>query len=92
MGILGTIILFFGWFGFNPGSAPGLYGRIPRPGRHRGGEHAAGRAAGGMSAMFYMWWFGPSKKPDPGMSVNGVLAGLVAITAPCAFVDPWQRS
>jgi len=42
-----------------------------------------------MSAMFYMWWFGPSKKPDPGMSVNGVLAGLVAITAPCAFVDPW---
>jgi Amt family ammonium transporter len=39
--------------------------------------------------MFYMWWFGPSKKPDPGMSVNGVLAGLVAITAPCAFVDTW---
>jgi Amt family ammonium transporter len=34
-----------------------------------------------------MWWFGPSKKPDPSMSVNGVLAGLVAITAPCAFVD-----
>ena len=37
--------------------------------------------------MFYMWWFGPSKKPDPSMSVNGILAGLVAITAPCAFVD-----
>ena len=37
--------------------------------------------------MFYMWWVGPSKKPDPSMSVNGVLAGLVAITAPCAFVD-----
>jgi Amt family ammonium transporter len=36
--------------------------------------------------MFYMWWLGPSKKPDPSMSVNGVLAGLVAITAPCAFV------
>jgi ammonium transporter, Amt family len=36
-----------------------------------------------------MWVFGPSKKPDPGMSVNGILAGLVAITAPCAFVDIW---
>ena len=33
-----------------------------------------------------MWLIGPSKKPDPGLSVNGVLAGLVAITAPCAFV------
>jgi Amt family ammonium transporter len=39
--------------------------------------------------MTYMWLFGPTKKPDPGMSVNGVLAGLVAITAPCAFVDGW---
>jgi Amt family ammonium transporter len=45
-------------------------------------------AAGGLAAMFYMWWFGPVKKPDPSMSVNGVLAGLVAITAPCAFVTP----
>jgi Amt family ammonium transporter len=35
-----------------------------------------------------MWLFGPAKKPDPSMSVNGVLAGLVAITAPCAFVSP----
>jgi len=41
---------------------------------------------GGVSAMAYMWLIGPSKKPDPGLSVNGVLAGLVAITAPCAFV------
>ena len=38
--------------------------------------------------MSYMWLVGPSKKPDPGLSVNGVLAGLVAITAPCAFVTP----
>jgi Amt family ammonium transporter len=46
-------------------------------------------AAGGVSAMTYVWLFGASKKPDPGMSVNGILAGLVAITAPCAFVDTW---
>jgi len=87
LGILGTIILFFGWFGFNPGSALAFTG---------GGAFLASNAAvntliagamGGCASMFYMWWFGPSKKPDPSMSVNGVLAGLVAITAPCAFVD-----
>src|SRR6185503_16165991 len=44
-------------------------------------------AFGGVAGMTYMWLFGPSKKPDPGMSVNGLLAGLVAITAPCAFVN-----
>jgi ammonium transporter, Amt family len=87
LGVLGTIILFFGWFGFNPGSALAFTG---------GGAFLASNAAvntlvagavGGCAAMFYMWWFGPSKKPDPSMSVNGILAGLVAITAPCAFVD-----
>jgi Amt family ammonium transporter len=87
MGILGTIILFFGWFGFNPGSSLAFVG---------GGRELAvlaavntllAGAAGGMSSMLYMWWIGPSKKPDPGLSVNGVLAGLVAITAPCAFVS-----
>jgi Amt family ammonium transporter len=39
--------------------------------------------------MLYMWWFTKARKPDPSLSVNGVLAGLVAITAPCAFVDTW---
>jgi Amt family ammonium transporter len=86
MGILGTIILFFGWFGFNPGSSLAFVG---------GGQFLAvnaaintllAGAAGGLSAMLYMWLLGPSKKPDPGLSVNGILAGLVAITAPCAFV------
>jgi ammonium transporter, Amt family len=87
LGVLGTIILFFGWFGFNPGSSLSFVG---------GGQNLASNAAvntllaggaGGVSAMFFMWWFGPSKKPDPGLSVNGVLAGLVAITSPCAFVN-----
>ncbi len=88
MGILGTIILFFGWFGFNPGSSLSFVGA---------GQSLAvialintllAGAAGGIAAMSYMWLVGPSKKPDPGLSVNGVLAGLVAITAPCAFVTP----
>jgi Amt family ammonium transporter len=92
MGVLGTIILFFGWFGFNPGSSLAFTGS--------GGNLAAtaavntliAGAVGGCAAMLYMWWFGPSKKPDPALSVNGVLAGLVAITAPCAFVSSYEAA
>ena len=89
MGILGTIILFFGWFGFNPGSALGFTGAFRDLAIIAAVNTLLAGAAGGVAAMFYMWWIGPTKKPDPGMSVNGVLAGLVAITAPCAFVDTW---
>lgn len=88
MGILGTIILFFGWFGFNPGSALGIQGAFINLVALAAVNTLIAGAAGGMSAMFYMWIWGPGKKPDPSMSVNGVLAGLVAITAPCAFVTP----
>jgi ammonium transporter, Amt family len=87
MGILGTIILFFGWFGFNPGSSLGFTGAFRNLAVLAAVNTLMAGAAGGMSAMFFMWFLGASKKPDPGMSVNGVLAGLVAITAPCAFVD-----
>jgi Amt family ammonium transporter len=89
MGVLGTIILFFGWFGFNPGSALGFTGGFRDLAIIAAVNTLLAGAAGGISAMFYMWWVGPNKKPDPGMSVNGILAGLVAITAPCAFVDTW---
>jgi len=86
LGVLGTIILFFGWFGFNPGSSLSFVGA----GRDLAVTAAVNTllagAAGGISAMTYMWMVGPTKKPDPGLSVNGVLAGLVAITASCAFV------
>lgn len=99
MGVLGTVILFFGWFGFNPGSAIGLVNAasgstpanlIPLNLTTIAAVNTllAG-AMGGCAAMAYMWLFGPTKKPAPGMSVNGILAGLVAITAPCAFVDNW---
>ena len=89
MGILGTIILFFGWFGFNPGSSLAFMGAGRSLAIIAAINTLLAGAAGGVSAMYYMWLIGPSKKPDPGMSVNGVLAGLVAITAPCAFVDTW---
>jgi Amt family ammonium transporter len=89
LGVLGTIILFFGWFGFNPGSSLGFVGAFKNLAIIASVNTLLAGAAGGCSAMTYMWLFGPSKKPDPGMSVNGILAGLVAITAPCAFVDGW---
>ncbi len=88
MGVLGTIILFFGWFGFNPGSALGIQGAFVNLVALAAINTLLAGAAGGVTAMSYMWLAGPTKKPDPAMSVNGVLAGLVAITAPCAFVDP----
>jgi ammonium transporter, Amt family len=89
LGILGTIILFFGWFGFNPGSSLGFLGGFRNLAVLAAANTLMAGAAGGVSAMTYMWLFGPTKKPDPAMSVNGILAGLVAITAPCAFVDSW---
>jgi ammonium transporter, Amt family len=88
MGVLGTIILFFGWFGFNPGSSLAFTGSGRELAVLAAVNTLLAGAAGGMSSMIYMWCFGPTKKPDPGLSVNGVLAGLVAITAPCAFVSP----
>ena len=89
LGVLGTIILFFGWFGFNPGSSLGFLGGFRNLAVLAAANTLMAGAAGGVSAMTYMWLFGPTRKPDPAMSVNGVLAGLVAITAPCAFVDSW---
>jgi len=81
MALVGTFILAFGWFGFNPGST--LAGSDLRIGVIATNTMLAG-AAGSITAMLYMWLrYG---KPDPSMLANGALAGLVAITAPCAFV------
>jgi ammonium transporter, Amt family len=82
MGIVGVFILAFGWFGFNPGST--LAGTDLRIGVVAVNTMLAS-AAGALVAMIIMWVkFG---KPDPTMAANGLLAGLVAITAPCAFVN-----
>jgi Amt family ammonium transporter len=82
MAFLGCFILAFGWFGFNPGST--LAGGDLRIAVIAVNTMLAG-AAGAIFAMFYMWIF--YGKPDPSMAINGMLAGLVAITAPCAFVS-----
>ena len=89
LGVLGTIILFFGWFGFNPGSSLGFVGAFRNLAVIAAINTWMAGAAVGVSAMAYAWLVGATKKPDPGLSVNGILAGLVAITAPCAFVDTW---
>jgi Amt family ammonium transporter len=82
MAIVGTIILFFCWFAFNAGST--LSASDFRLSVVATNTMIAG-AIGGFSAMMYMWVkYG---KPDPSMTANGALAGLVAITAPCAFVN-----
>ncbi|HEX4123104.1 MAG TPA: ammonium transporter [Tepidisphaeraceae bacterium] len=85
MVMLGSFILAFGWFGFNPGSS--LAASDNRIGIVATNTMLAGMSAT-LSACLYMWWFGPTKKPDPAMMCNGLLAGLVAITAPSGFVSP----
>ncbi len=82
---LGVFILWFGWFGFNPGSTLGV-GNGDLIARVAINTNLAA-ALGGIFAMLTVWkMFG---KPDLSMAMNGALAGLVAITAPCAFVEPW---
>ena len=82
---LGVFILWFGWFGFNAGSTlsvgdGSLIGRVAI-------NTNIAAAMGGIVAMVVVWKrFG---KPDLSMAMNGALAGLVAITAPCAYVEPW---
>lgn len=79
---LGVFILWFGWFGFNPGSTTTGNGEI---GRVAVTTNLAA-AAGAIVAMIVSWIIG--KKPDGSMSLNGALAGLVGITAGCYTVTP----
>lgn len=81
--VIGTFILLFGWMGFNPGSTLGATDlRISVVAINTNLAAIAGSAT---AMLFWYWKFG---KPDITMACNGMLAGLVAITAPCAFVGP----
>jgi Amt family ammonium transporter len=83
LAILGVFILWFGWFGFNPGSTLAATDlRISVIAANT----VLAAAAGGIMAMLITWKkYG---KPDVPMTGNGIVAGLVAITAPCAWVNP----
>ncbi|OGU29309.1 MAG: ammonium transporter [Ignavibacteria bacterium GWA2_35_9] len=79
---LGTFILWFGWFGFNPGSTTAANTDIALIAVNTN----LAAAAGAIGAMFTAWII--FKKPEATMTFNGALAGLVGITAPCANVSP----
>jgi len=84
---VGGFLLWFGWYGFNPGSTLSAMdgqgiGRVAA-------NTTLAACAGGMVAMYLALWFGDTKgKFDVGFTVNGFLAGLVAITASCYWVSP----
>jgi Amt family ammonium transporter len=80
---LGALMLWFGWFGFNPGSS--LSGLDLNIARIAVTTNLAAAAGGTMSTLYTMWKYG---KPDASMIINGSLAGLVAVTAGCAYVTP----
>jgi Amt family ammonium transporter len=79
---LGTFILWLGWFGFNPGSTMAAN---PSAISHIVLTTNLAAAAGAVMCTVYTWF--RIGKPDLGLTCNGCLAGLVAITAPCAFVS-----
>ncbi|HME45801.1 MAG TPA: ammonium transporter [Syntrophorhabdales bacterium] len=81
--VTGTFLLLFGWMGFNPGSTLGASDlRISVVAVNTNLAAVAG------SATAMIFWYFKFGKPDISMACNGMLAGLVAITAPCAFVSP----
>lgn len=82
--VLGVAIIWLGWFGFNPGSTlaagDGFFGFVAL-------TTYLAAAAGALAALATVKW--ALGKADVPMMLNGILAGLVAITAACAFVEPW---
>ena len=86
--VLGTIILWFGWFGFNPGSTLGVItGDKVGFFAYVAVTTNLAAAAGGVSGAITSWLV--LRKPDISMMLNGVLAALVAVTAASGFVAPW---
>ena len=87
MAMLGTFILLFGWFGFNAAST---FAATDVQFATVATNTAISGAFGAVAAM--LWITKRTGKPDPGMMANGMLAGLVAVTAPCAFIAPWAAA
>lgn len=81
--VLGAMILFVGWFGFNPGSELAADEFVPGIAL----KTLLAAAAGAVAAMSVNWL--KDGKPDVSIAANGLLAGLVAITAPVGAVETW---
>ena len=85
---IGAFLLWFGWYGFNPGSTLSAMdfegiGRVAA-------NTTLAACTGSLAALLCALWFGPFKgKFDTGFALNGMLAGLVAITCPCYWVSPF---
>jgi len=94
--VLGTMILWFGWFGFNVGSSLVLPTNIENVGENAANaavSTALSGAMGGISALFTHLWWVERRTGEPHFDLikcmNGALAGLVAITGGCGVVEPW---
>jgi Amt family ammonium transporter len=87
LGTLGMFVLWFGWYGFNPGSTLGLSGGLAAIAAKVAVTTTLAACAGGVTAVIVSKL--RSGVFDMGLTINGILGGLVAITAPCATVDPW---
>ena len=82
--VLGTLLLAFGWFGFNTAGSFAAHDELAATAAV---NTALASAAGALAAGLYMWKF--YGKPDPSLMCNGMLGALVATCASCAYVDPW---
>jgi Amt family ammonium transporter len=82
---VGAVILWFGWYGFNPGST--LSAMDIQGVARVAANTTLAACSGGLAALFFV--YPRSKKWDCGATINGLLAGLVAITCPCYWVSPF---
>lgn len=90
LGALGVFILWFGWFGFNGASTLSMTGDNAELAAKIFVTTNLSAATATLATLITTWI--RYKKPDVSMTLNGSLAGLVAITAGCAFVDPWAAA
>jgi Amt family ammonium transporter len=86
--VLGTLILWFGWFGFNAGSTLSMSGENVRSAAYVSVNTMVAASAGGiMTFLLRSSFYGKNHNYDVGAMCNGILAGLVAVTAPCGNIS-----
>lgn len=89
--VLGTFILWFGWYGFNPGCTPSMHSAVNAYASALATTNSTlAPCAAGLVAFFLRRAFFGARRLDISALCNGILAGLVAITGPCGFVEPWE--